>query len=151
MTTLDNTASTKPVVVGVDGSEPSKEALRWALDYAKLVGAEVHVVLAWHIPAMAYGAGSVYIGDLDLKSANEAVLEQEVKEVAGTAQAVPVTTELINGAPAAELIRAAKDASLLVVGNRGHGAFAGMLLGSVSTHCVTHAPCPVVVVRARHD
>lgn len=64
---------------------------------------------------------------------------------------VEVQTQVIEGHAAPVLIAAARDAQLLVVGSRGHGAFAGMLLGSVSEHCTSHSPCPVVVVRHSRD
>jgi nucleotide-binding universal stress UspA family protein len=140
-------ASRPVIVVGVDGSDPSKDALRWSLRQAELTDSDVHVVLAWHLPVVAYGSGGPFISELDMEKASAEVLKREVREIAGPVPSVPISTELVGGPPAAELLRAARHASLLVVGSRGHGAFAGMLLGSVGSHCVSHATCPVVVVR----
>lgn len=78
-------------------------------------------------------------------------LERLIGEVLGEKSAVPVSTVARMGLPAPELLLAAETADLLVVGSRGHGAFAGVLLGSVSEYCVSHSPCPVVVVRYRPD
>jgi len=109
------------VVVGVDGSDVSIVALKWAANYAAATGASVTAVLSWHYPA-AYGLP------------------------VGVAPK-PVQTKLDYGHPAEVLVAESRQADLLVVGHRGHGAFTGMLLGSVSMHCVTSAECPVVVVR----
>jgi nucleotide-binding universal stress UspA family protein len=139
------------VIVGVDGSAESVEALRWAARYARASGAEVHAVRAWHYPS-AVGPGPE-------GRAPAAVTGQVEQEMQGQlddalARAFPegrpdfVQTRLAYGHSADALIRAAEDADLLVVGNKGHGAFAGMVLGSVSMHCVTSARCPVVVIKA---
>jgi nucleotide-binding universal stress UspA family protein len=74
-------------------------------------------------------------------------LETSVAATLGDSPDIPVETSVIEGQPAPVLLDAASDADLLVVGSHGHGRFAGMLMGSVSTHCVEHASCPVVVVR----
>ncbi len=133
------------IVVGIDGSEPSKEALRWAATQAGLTGARLRVVLSWELPSAAYLTPLPAGLDLD-KDAHQ-VLDQEVDEVLGTDPAISVERVVVEGHPAPVLLEMSKDADLLVVGSRGHGQFAGMLLGSVSEHCVSHAACPVVVVR----
>jgi nucleotide-binding universal stress UspA family protein len=138
------------VVVGVDGSEPSKDALRWAIRYARMTGATVRAVTVWHFPT-SFGWGPLpAIPEMDLEADARAALKEAVEAVTDTAEPVTLQTEVVEGPPALMLLRAAEGADLLVVGSRGHGAFAGMLIGSVSEHCVHHASCPVVVVRHPH-
>ena len=138
------------IVVGVDASEGSRAALRWAFDEARLRGCPLDVVTVWQYPVLttlpAFGALPPIE---DLSTEAEASLTQVLAEegVAST-DAVEVSTVVAEGAAAAALLEAATDADLLVVGSRGHGGFTGMLLGSVSQHVVSHAPGPVVVVRA---
>ena len=138
------------VVVGVDGSEASKDALRWTMRYARMTGATVRVVTVWHFPS-SFGWGPVpAIPEMDLEADARAALKETIEAVADTGAPVTIQTEVVEGPPALMLLRAAAGADLLVVGSRGHGAFAGMLLGSVSEHCVHHATCPVVVIRHPH-
>ena len=140
------------VVVGVDGSEESIAALSWAQRYASALGATVRAVAAWHYPAAA-GPAPVGVAPQPIR----AEAEQHVRDglTAAIAKAYPdaqadqVETRVVYGHPAQVLLDESDDADLLVVGHRGRGAFTGMLVGSVSTHCVTHATCPVVVVRTR--
>jgi nucleotide-binding universal stress UspA family protein len=135
------------IVVGVDGSDSSRDALRWAKTQADATGAELVAVSAWTFPAAAYPtlAGYVPVGDpLDLERESWVALEEVVKETLGDAR---VTLRVVEGHAAKVLIDAARDASLMVVGCRGHGGFVGALVGSVSQHVVAHASCPVVVIR----
>ncbi len=141
------------VVVGVDGSEASVAALAWAVRYASASGARVQALLAWHYP----GA----VGGPPIEKAPESIHHQTEEQMQATldeavAKACPgqtqgVETKIGYGHPAQILIDASKDADLLVVGSRGHGSWTGMLLGSVSIHCVTGASCPVVVIRGADD
>jgi nucleotide-binding universal stress UspA family protein len=131
------------VVVGVDGSEESRLALRWAFEYAQMSGAPVEAVIAWEIPR-TYGFAPSY-DDVDLEKKAQETLEETIRSVLG--DNAPVTLRVERGHPAPILIAASAHARLLVVGSRGHGAFADMLLGSVSQHCVHHGHCPVVVIR----
>lgn len=134
------------VVVGVDGSQSSKDALRWAADYAAMSGAEVRAVISYKTELLIAGSPNVEIA----AQARETV-DQAVSEVFGANPAVPVTVEVIGGHPAQGLVEASSSADLLIVGSRGHGAFVGMVLGSVSTHCVRHAKCPVLVIHDSKD
>ncbi|HZC99118.1 MAG TPA: universal stress protein [Actinomycetes bacterium] len=145
----NNATGPRAVVVGVDGSEASKDALRWALGYARQTGAEVHALSAWQYPPSFAWAPAI-LDQIDLEGDARRMLKGTVEEVAGAYQDVVVRSVVVEGPPALMLAKAAEHAQVLVVGNRGHGAFAGMLLGSVSTHCVHHASCPVVVVRHHH-
>jgi nucleotide-binding universal stress UspA family protein len=138
-----NPSPTK-VVVAVDGSSCSEQALRWAARQASISGGELHAVTAWHFPN-TYGS-AIVMDDGDWAENGRMVLEQALTETLGPAEADSVQRHVLQGHPAQVLLDQAADADLLVVGSRGHGGFAGMLLGSVSQHVVAHAPCPVVVV-----
>ena len=143
------TIPTQPlVVVGVDGSESSKAALRWAADYAASVGARLDVITAWHIPATFSGPGYIPSA-FDLEVDYEKVLEQVIDEVFGADRPSYLRLVVREGNAAQLLIEASKDADLVVVGSRGHGGFAGLLLGSVSAKVSEHAKCPVLIVHAR--
>jgi nucleotide-binding universal stress UspA family protein len=142
------------VVVGVDGSACAAEALRWALRQAVLLGAEVDAVSSWQSPAMMSGAGGfgayIDVSTFDLAGGTREVLEKSVAAAVGDvpgAEDLVVRAQVGQGYAPRVLLEAAEGAALLVVGSRGHGELSGILLGSVGLHCVTHAPCPVVVVR----
>jgi nucleotide-binding universal stress UspA family protein len=145
------------IVVGVDGSPESKDALRWAIDEAGVRGTVVHAVHVWHYTL--YSPASPFLVeptvtelefDADqLRRQAESRLRGIVAEVARGRGDVVIEQEVIEGHPSQGLLDAAKDADLLVVGSRGRGGFAGLLLGSVSQACAHHARCPVVIVRRR--
>ena len=161
------------VVVGVDGSEGSLMALRWALDEARLRGTSVHAVAGWvwhptweystvtnmyaapsavlpssYDPFMNPPAPPEHGAEPDAGAAVRNELDQAVEKVVaeGWHDSVKVTTSAIEGHAAQVLLDSAGETDLLVVGARGHGGFTGALLGSVSQHVVNHARCPVVVV-----
>jgi nucleotide-binding universal stress UspA family protein len=134
------------IVVGVDGSGSSKEALRWAAAEAQRSGAVLDVVMAWDNPYREMWLPSDPPG-ADRLALVKRTVRGLVDEVLGPQPPVTVEAMAAEGPPAQILVRAAGGADLLVVGSRGHGGFAGVMLGSVSLHCVSHAPCPVVVVR----
>ena len=138
------------IVVGVDSSHGSKAALGLALGQSRLTGAAVEAVAAWQQPATyeySYGAIPFPSPGDTIAATAEKVLTETVAEAVGTGdQPVDVRVKVAHGPAAQVLLQAAAGAELLVVGSRGHGAFAGMLLGSVSQHCTHHAPCPVIVV-----
>lgn len=133
------------IVVGVDGSLPSKQALLWAAHEAIRRGARLDVVDAWTVPYTMYPDGLA--DPKPYEAAGSAVLEDAMRSLA-EGEVVPpeVHPVLIDDLPANALVRAARGCDLLVVGSRGHGGFGGLLLGSVSQRCVAHAPCPVAVV-----
>lgn len=133
------------IVVGVDGSPASRRALRWAADQAALTGATVVAVHAWELPATDSWHTLADLADR-LAEAADKTLSGVVGDVIGDRR-VPVEARVVQDHPVAALLREAKGADLLVVGSRGHGAFSGALLGSVSHYCTQHADCPVVVVR----
>jgi nucleotide-binding universal stress UspA family protein len=134
------------IVVGVDGSVPSKAALGWAVRQAKLTGAVVEAVIAWHYPG-SYGYPVALVDDTDYRELAAKVLTDAIAEITGPAGPAGIRPKVVEGNAAAALLAASDGAELLVVGSRGHGGFAEALLGSVSQHCVHHAPCPVVIIR----
>ena len=140
------TMADKRIVVGVDGSPSSIKALRWAIGQAKLTGAEVEAVTAWSYPS-GYGWAPSGEGGVDFEGDAGKILFEALAEVSGIAPDVVVEPLVAWGHAADVLVRAAEGADLLVVGSRGHGGFAEMLLGSVSQQCVHHAPCPVLILR----
>ncbi len=136
------------VVVGVDGSPASKDALRWAADYARLTRTPLLAISAWHWPVTMVVSLPAPV-DFDPTADAQRALDAILAEVLGDDPGFPVTTRVVGGAAAEALIAASHGARLLVVGSRGHGGFAGLLLGSVSEQCTHYAACPVVVVRHR--
>ncbi|HVA06495.1 MAG TPA: universal stress protein [Acidimicrobiales bacterium] len=137
------------IVVGVDGSDGSIDALRWAARQAELTGAKLHVVTAWAFPEHRTPFGIVFdiAESADPTARARSKLDDLIEDVLGKHEKVALRAEVIPGNEAAVLIEAARHADLLVVGSRGLGGFAGMVLGSVSAHCIRHARCPVVVIR----
>jgi nucleotide-binding universal stress UspA family protein len=138
------------IVVGVDGSDPSLTALRWAVDMARLSGAEVDAVHAWSHHALTYAPGMVtppMLASDDLVADATATLDRACDSLN---EHDVVVNRIVEQGPAARcLLETANGADLLVVGSRGRGGFTGLLLGSVSQQCAHHAPCPVVIVRGR--
>ncbi|MET8231285.1 universal stress protein [Micromonospora sp. NPDC005298] len=132
-------ASAGPVAVGVDGSEPSQVALGFAAERAAQRRVPLRVLHAW-TPGPGGAAG---VPD------ERAVIDESVETWRRTFAELDVTVDLVPGSPAAMLIEASRDARLVVVGTRGRGGLAGMLLGSVSQQLIQHAHCPVAVVRER--
>jgi nucleotide-binding universal stress UspA family protein len=146
----DQGEARQAVVVGVDGSTESIAALSWAARYAATTGATVRAIRAWHYPG-AVGGPPVEKAPAAVREETEqrmsADLTAAVTKVYPDGSAAAVETRVSYGHPAQVLIEESKTADLLVVGSHGHGKFSGMLVGSVSIHCITNASCPVVVVR----
>lgn len=148
-----NTQQATPgrIVVGVDGSPASRAALAWAVRQAELTGASIEAINAWHFPIMAGGYGWAPVSVLDESDDFAAIatrsLTEAISETVGQDCPVKISTSVQEGTTAQLLLEAADGADLLVVGSRGHGGFAGALLGSVSQHCAHHSPCPLVIVR----
>ncbi len=133
--------------MGVDGSPDALAALRFALAEARLRGAEVQAVSAWHYPD-TFGGPVILAGDYDLEAIAHRALDEAITATKDQQTGLTVNLMTTQGRAASALLDAAAGADLLVVGSRGRGGFAGLLLGSVSQQCVHHAPCPVVVVPA---
>jgi nucleotide-binding universal stress UspA family protein len=150
MTEITSEHHRRRIVVGVDGSESSKDALRWASHQAKLTGASLEVVITWEIAPPSYGYSLPVPSDYDPQANAKQTLDDTVLDVLGAG--APVQTRAVEGSPGQTLVELAKGAELLVLGSRGHGQVVGMLLGSVSEYCAAHAACPVVVIRHQeHD
>lgn len=132
------------IVVGVDGSDGSRDAVHWAATQARVTRATVRAVATWRWPN--------YLTRLppgvDMQRDTEQVLTDMVEPVRAAFPDVTFDERVVHGPAGPALLAQAEDATLLVVGSRGRAAFPGMLLGSVAEHCVRHGPCPVVVVRA---
>jgi len=143
-----------PVVVGVDGSEESVAALRWAVRYAAATGTPVWALLAWHYPTVA---GQPPVGHApeavneEVETEEKAILAEAIGKAAADAPGVHVEGKIRYGHPAEVLIEESGHADVLVVGRRGHTRVIGRHLGSMSQHCVNVAQCPVVVVHSRAD
>jgi len=138
------------IVVGIDGSPSSKAALAWAVRQAERTGGTIEAVTAWHHPivlAAPFGPACV-LPETDFAEVAAHVLSQVVSETVDQAGPVKVSSMVREGKPDEVLLEAAQGADLLVVGSRGHAGLTEALLGSVSQHCVHHAQCPVVIVRA---
>lgn len=137
------------VVVGVDGSEESVAALRWAAAYTTATGASLRAMMAWHYPSAAGIAPPGVAPESVTDSVRQHMTDVLSSAVSVGAPGLDVDQQIGYGHPAEVLINQSDTADLLVVGNRGHGKFSAMMLGSVSMQCVTHAHCPVVVVRTK--
>lgn len=133
------------IVVGVDGSEPSKAALAWAVSEARMRAAGVDAVTAWETPA-PFGY-PMLVSDVSWEELATQVVTDAVADVKDGAEPVEITAKVFKGSAAQVLLEQSANADLLVVGNRGHGGFVEALLGSTGQHCVQHATCPVVVIR----
>lgn len=141
----NNNSATQDVVVGVDGSEVSRHALSWAARYAKQAGLAVRAVGVWHI-APPFGRAFTTPEERYQRQAQE-WLDGAVAAVRDEYPDVEIEGVLVRGQPVLTLLDYARDAEVLVLGNKGRGAFTGMLLGSVAQQCLHHADVPVVVVR----
>jgi nucleotide-binding universal stress UspA family protein len=138
------------IVVGIDGSAHSAHALKWAIRQGMQQHSPVTVLAVHSVPASWWTGNPIVLEQdpAELEKVHKAAEEMTLKVSSELAEEpmVPVTVRAVNGFPAEELIEASRDADLLVVGSRGAGGFARLLVGSVSTQVVHHAQCPVVVV-----
>ena len=132
------------VVVGIDGSAQSKEALRWAVRMAELNDAAIDAVTVWEMPT-SYG-WAIAAEDWNPEQDASKVLSDTIDEVLDGHGPSGLRQLVRRGNAAKVLLDESKDAQMLVVGSRGHGGFSGLLLGSVSAPCAEHARCPVLVV-----
>lgn len=139
--------SRKPILVGVDGSKGSEQALRWACEHAAYLGCDVLAVAVWHLrpltsPDLVGFSPWWFTTNPDLTT--PAFLEEATAPVAANFPQLTITRVVRSGRPADELSRLGQ---LIVVGATGRGGFAGMLLGSTSRELLQRSPCTVIVVR----
>lgn len=146
---MGRSSSMNRIIVGVDGSEASLEALRRANDLAGALNAQVEAIGCWDYPRMY--DGYMVAGIEGFKEGAEKVLNDAVKNAFGSDAPVNLKVSLLRGDPRSLLIKASENADLLVVGRRGHGRLSGMLIGSVSSSCIAHAKCPVMVAHAPEE
>ena len=141
----DRSEAGSRIVVGVDGSEKSSAALKWALREAGLRHSSIVLVHGWLNSSVGLDQTGYAIAAFE--QAGETVLAEAVAAAHAQARELDITSMLSPSTAAQAIIDLSEDADLVVLGSRGHGGFAGLLLGSVSTAVVHHAHCPVVIVR----
>jgi nucleotide-binding universal stress UspA family protein len=140
---MNDPTTERRIVVGVDGSQPSRHALHWAQFMARVFNAAIDAVAVWDISeVMADG----WVDDWNPEKETAENLHRTLEEVLGAQPAVRVREDVRRGSAARELVRASQGAQLLIVGSRGHGGFTGLLLGSVSSASAEHAHCPVLII-----
>ena len=133
------------ILVGVDGSPSSIDALRYAARIAAAFDAPLHVVTTWFYPAFTeYEFATEWSPEEDATD----ILDRAIEDAFGD-DPPDLTRQVIAGPPSHTLIELSADSAMLVLGSRGHGGFAGLLLGSVSAACAEHAYCPVLIVHER--
>ena len=145
--TAEEAPGTGRIVVGIDGSPSSLDALAWAARQADLTGSSLEIVMTWEWPS-SYGWAVPVPNDFDPEEDVRKALEAAIAAVRAEYPGLSIDPRVVSGHPAPILVEASKGADLLVVGSRGHGEFVGMLIGSVSEYCATNAHCPVLVHRA---
>jgi len=133
-----------PVLVGVDGSEGSKQALRSAADYAQLAGVPLQALIVWDNPTLAGKPRAS--DDVEFENQAETTLDETIASVLG--DSVPVIRLVQHGYPAEIIVAASRHAQLVVLGSHGQGGWTASLLGSVSQQCTHHAHCPVLLMRS---
>ena len=143
---MENNSEPAQILVGVDGSDSSIEALRGAAKIAAAMHAHLRVVIAWDYPPMLYQAEG-----WSPESDAQTVLSTALTHAFGADLPAGLKSSVLHGPAARILIEQSEDFDLLVLGNRGHGGFAGLLLGSVSTTCAQHARCPVLITHHAED
>lgn len=145
---MDGQIDSDRILVGVDGSPSSIEALRYAARIATAFDAPLEAVTMWVYPEYSeYTMGVEWATERDATE----ILDQAVRTAFGASPPLGLTTTVVSGPVAGTLIDLSRTAALLVLGSRGLGGFAGLLLGSVGAACTAHAHCPVLIVRGERD
>lgn len=140
---------TYQIVVGVDGSDASLRALRWAASEARARGGTVHAITAWHWD----GSGTFFVAatsPADERDRAQQILDEAIANVSAEFADVVIAGELVEAPPGRALTYVAANADILVLGSHGHSRLHHAVLGSVSEECVRRAPCPVVVLPVPH-
>jgi nucleotide-binding universal stress UspA family protein len=143
---IDDRLGGRRVVVGVDGSPESEQAVHWAAYLAGCSDYDIDAVIAWAPPTGWGAAWSTGAQGWDPEAEAGKQLDVTLERVLGESIPASVRRQVVEGSAARVLIEVSRGAAALVVGSRGHGGFAGLLLGSVSSVCAEHATCPVLVV-----
>jgi nucleotide-binding universal stress UspA family protein len=138
------------IVVGVDGSPESRDALIWAAQHAELVGGTLRVVYAWSPPVLEALSLPPLMDWEPLRERAEDFPAAFARETLGDAPGISIVPMAVRGTPAQVLVEASEQADLLVIGSRGLGGLKGMVLGSVGHHCAAHAHCPIVIFHRQH-
>jgi nucleotide-binding universal stress UspA family protein len=142
---------TDRLIVGVDGSAPSRHAVRWAAREAARRQVQLRVVNAFNFVVVgAYAPIAAEVAQ-DAENAAKIIVDEAIGEATAAAPGIEVTGAAVVGPAAEVLIEAGRDAALVVVGSKGHNGFAAALVGATGLQVATHAPCPVVVIRGRSD
>jgi nucleotide-binding universal stress UspA family protein len=138
------------IIVGIDGSGHSRRALEWAVSEAAVRQVPLTVITVHQVASSAWtGSGIMYAQDEELATQARKSAQEETDHVLGQAgdkRPSQVTVKAVSGLPAEQLLAAAEDADMLVIGSRGSGGFSRLLLGSVSSQVTHHATCPVVII-----
>jgi nucleotide-binding universal stress UspA family protein len=135
------------IVVGIDGSECSEQALRWAIDEARMSGRTLLLIHVWHWRTDAVASPMSLVGTSDARQAGHHLLGRAAAQARRCG--VTVATRLVEGSAPTALASVAEGAAMLVVGSHGHRGMGKLLFGSVSRGCIQHARCPVVVMPAQ--
>jgi nucleotide-binding universal stress UspA family protein len=135
------------ILVGVDGSDASIDALRRAATFAAAFDAPLEAIMTWEYP-VSFDGGYYLLDDWSPENDAKQVLDSVIERALGDTVPADFVGTTLQGPPARVLIEQSEHAAMLVVGSRGHGGFVGLLLGSVSAACAAHAHCPVLIV---HD
>ncbi|HET6877481.1 MAG TPA: universal stress protein [Jatrophihabitans sp.] len=143
---MSEVADTDEVLVGVDGSAQSVLALQWAASLAESLDCALHVITIWDLPVFIGDAGAYVPDNWDPEGNARRAVEAAVDDVFTDGRPTGLRVSVCRGNAARTLIDASGSARMLVLGSRGHGGFAGLLLGSVSANCAERAHCPVLVV-----
>jgi nucleotide-binding universal stress UspA family protein len=158
MTTEKSHKTKAHIVVGIDGSASSKVALRWAARLAPALDCTIETIIAWDSPTIVWEVLSTPLGSPELELEDKIPihlrpdldamkeLKDTVDDIFGKNRPIGLATRAIQGHPVEVLLEASRSAEMLIVGSRGHGGFAGLLLGSVSSACAERSTCPVLVV-----
>jgi nucleotide-binding universal stress UspA family protein len=140
------------IVVGVDGSDESITALQWAIEEAHTRGSRLRVMNIWNYPPTGYGidvdmAAVSLLTAETIEATARIIIDQAVEKALVGIDEPPFIERVVRqGSPSRELLAESKDADLLVVGQRGHGGFIGLLMGSVANQVMHHATCPTIVI-----
>jgi nucleotide-binding universal stress UspA family protein len=135
------------IVVGIDGSAASVDALGWAGRQASLTHSTLEIIMTWDWPT-TYGWAMYFPEGYNPSEGMPEILSKAADDLRAKYPDIEITSRVVQGHPAPLLVEASKGADLLVVGSRGHGEFVGMLIGSVSEYCAANAHCAVLVHRA---